>query len=132
MKDLRENLEPEDLEELGLKLGEKKRLKKFLDRLHKQDISELSPGQFSILYSSNLNLIVLFSCIETGLNLNCLKDVFWEVRAKWYLLGIQLDVDHSDLEVCSSYIHTSCQYRYSLLLMYGLAKKGRKEKGRCP
>ena len=28
-----------------------------------------------------------------------LKDVFWEVRAKWYLLGIQLDVEHSDLSV---------------------------------
>ena len=60
MKDLRENLEPEDLEELGLKLGEKKRLKKFLDKLHNQDISELSPGRSSILYSSNLNLIMVF------------------------------------------------------------------------
>ena len=37
MKDLKENLEPEDLEELGLKLGEKRRLKKFLNKLHTQD-----------------------------------------------------------------------------------------------
>ena len=33
------------------------------------------------------------------MNLKHLKDVFWEVRAKWYLLGIQLDVEHSNLEV---------------------------------
>ena len=31
--------------------------------------------------------------------LKILKDVFWDVRAHWYLLGIQLDVEHSDLEV---------------------------------
>ena len=73
MKDLRENLEPEDLEELGLKLGEKKRLKKFLDKLHKQDISELSPGQFSILYSSNLNLVVVFFMLRNWSKFELLK-----------------------------------------------------------
>lgn len=40
-------------------------------------------------------------CIHAGsaLKLKALKDVFWDVRAHWYLLGIQLDIEHSDLEV---------------------------------
>ena len=40
-------------------------------------------------------------CIHAGSvpKLKILKDVFWDVRAHWYLLGIQLDVEHSDLEV---------------------------------
>ena len=42
-----------------------------------------------------------------------LKDIFWNARAQWYLLGIQLDVDHSDLEVSES---TSCQLLYNYVV----------------
>ena len=129
MKDL-QDLSLEDVDELdGLKKGQKISVKKFLKKLHQQD--ESSSGQFSLgnIATCIFQYITVVAGFQSTLQLKDLKDVFWKVRANWYLLGIQLDVEHSELEVsvlmgvdlttCESSNSYRFHFIYSLLCVYG-------------